>query len=185
MDGMSQQIKMLMGLIKVLIVDDEHYSRKVMRTLLSAIGVAQISEAASGVSGLDAIQAIKPNVVLLDWEMPGMDGPGFMRRVRAPDTFMYPDVPVIMISAHGEKSRVMEAVNLGVHEFLLKPVSSMTLLTRILGVIIMPRPMIRRGSYYGPEPRKLSTSKPESDQDIGRFGADAVRDGLRATRSSS
>ena len=61
-------------------------------------------------------------------------------------------------------SRVLEAVNLGVHEFLLKPVSSTALLTRILGVLTKPRPMVRRGNYYGPEPRKLSTYKPEADQ---------------------
>ena len=74
---------------------------------------------------------------------------------------MYPNVPIIMLTGHGEKSRVMEAVNLGVHEFLLKPVSSTALLTRILGVVTMPRPMVRRGNYYGPEPRKLSTYKPD------------------------
>lgn len=176
MDAKSQKIKTLMGLIKVLIVEDEHYSRKVVRTLLSAIGVTQIFEAADGLSGLDAIQAVRPDIVLLDWEMPGMDGASFMRRVRAPDSFIYPDVPIIMLTGHGEKSRVMEAVALGVHEFLLKPVSSSALLTRILGVITIPRPMIRRGSYYGPEPRKLSTYRPDADHAVGRAGVDAESD---------
>jgi CheY-like chemotaxis protein len=172
MDAKAQKIRTLMGLIKVLIVEDEHYSRKVIRTLLTAIGVERTVEAHDGLSGLDAIEQHKPDIVLLDWEMPGMDGAEFMRRVRAPATFIYPDVPIIMLTGHGERSRVLEAVNLGVHEFLLKPVSSTALLTRILGVITMPRPMIRRGNYYGPEPRKLSTYKPESDQGVGRLDAD-------------
>ena len=59
-----------------------------------------------------------------------------------------------MVSSHGEKSRVMEAVNIGVHEFLVKPVSGNALLTRIVGVVTRPRPMVRRGNYYGPEPRQ-------------------------------
>jgi len=178
MDAKTQQIRTLMGLIKVLVVEDEHYSRKVIRTLLTAIGVNHVQEAADGVSGLQAIQTHKPDLVLLDWEMPGMDGAEFMRKVRSPDTFMYPDVPIIMLTGHGEKSRVMEAVNLGVHEFLLKPVSSSALLTRILGVMTLPRPMVRRGNYYGPEPRKLSTYKPDGDHGAGRAdpGSDASRD---------
>lgn len=172
----TQSIKTLMGLIKVLVVEDEHYSRKVVRTLLTAIGVNIIYEANDGASGLEAIQAHNPDIVLLDWDMPDMNGAEFMRRVRAPATFKYPAVPIIMLTGHGEKSRVMEAVNLGVHEFLLKPVSSTALLTRIVGVITMPRPMIQRGDYYGPEPRKFSTYKPDFDQAIGRADADAATD---------
>ena len=167
-----QNLKTLMGLLKVLIVEDEHYSRKVVRTLLTAIGVDKIYEAKDGASGLQEIQTHNPGVVLLEWEMPGMDGAEFMRRVRSPTTFMYPAVPVIMLTGHSEKSRVMEAVNLGVHEFLVKPVSSTALLTRIVGVLTMPRPMIQRGNYYGPEPRKYSTYKPEFDQKIGRADID-------------
>ena len=173
MDAKAQKIRTLMGLIKVLIVDDEHYSRKVIRTLLTAIGVERVFEAQDGASGLNAIQQDKPDIVLLDWEMPGMDGAEFMRKVRSPATFPNPDVPIIMLTGHGERSRVLEAVNLGVHEFLLKPVSSTALLTRILGVLTTPRPMVRRGNFYGPEPRKLSTYKPETDQGIGRFEAEA------------
>jgi CheY-like chemotaxis protein len=157
-----------MGLIKVVVVEDEHYSRKVIRTLLTTIGCTRIYEASDGASGLDAITAIRPDIVLLDWEMPGIDGAQFMRKLRSPATFPYPDVPVIMLTGHGERSRVLEAINLGVHEFLLKPVSSQALLTRMLVVLTKPRMMVRRGSYYGPEPRKLSAYKPEVDHDIDR-----------------
>ncbi len=70
----TQNIKMLMGLIKVLTVEDEPYSRKVVRTLLNATGVEKIFEAKDGASGLEAIQTHNPDIVLLDWEMPGMNG---------------------------------------------------------------------------------------------------------------
>jgi hypothetical protein len=69
----------------------------------------------------------------------------------------------------------MEAVNLGVHEFLLKPVSSTALLTRVLGVLTLPRPMVRRGNYYGPEPRRLSSYKPEVDPGVGLVDIERVR----------
>jgi two-component system chemotaxis response regulator CheY len=68
-----------------------------------------------------------------------------------------------MLTGHGERSRVLEAVRLGVHEFLLKPVSSSSLQGRIMSVLTKPRAMVKRGDYYGPEPRKLASYKPETD----------------------
>jgi len=163
MDVLTPDVKALMGQIKVLVVDDEYYTRKVIRTLLLANGCVKIHEAQDGPAGLDAIRDIGPDVVLLDWEMPGMDGAEFVRMVRSPNNFPYPNVPIIMLTGHGERSRVLEAVRLGVHEFLLKPVSSGALLARLMSVITKPRAMVRRGDYYGPEPRKLSSYKPEAD----------------------
>jgi two-component system, chemotaxis family, chemotaxis protein CheY len=86
-----------------------------------------------------------------------------MRQVRSPRNFPYPDVPVIMLTGYGERSRVVEAVRLGVNEFLLKPVSTQALLARIVAILTKPRRMVQQGDYYGPEPRQLSTYKPESD----------------------
>jgi CheY-like chemotaxis protein len=162
MAALTQDLKATMARIKVLVVDDEYYTRKVIRTLLLAMGCTKIYEAGDGASGLDAVRSLLPDVVLLDWEMPGIDGAEFVRRVRSPGNFPLPHVPIIMLSGHGERSRVMEAVRLGVHEFLLKPVSSNALQARILSVLTKPRVMVRRGSYYGPEPRKLASYKPES-----------------------
>ena len=154
-DSRADSVRTLMGMIKVLIVDDEYYTRKVIRTLLLAMGCTKIHEATDGASGLDAIRALGPDIVLLDWEMPGIDGAEFVRRVRSPGTFPLPHVPIIMLTGHGERSRVLEAVRLGVHEFLLKPVSSAALQARMLSVLTKPRSMVKRGDYYGPEPRKL------------------------------
>jgi CheY-like chemotaxis protein len=174
MDTLTADVKALMREIKVLIVDDEHYTRKVIRTLLTAIGCVKIHEAEDGPSGLEMIRAIGPDVVLLDWQMPGMDGAEFVRMVRQPNNFPYPNVPIIMLTGHGERSRVLEAVRLGVHEFLLKPVSSGALLARLLSVLTKPRAIIKRGDYYGPERRKLSTYKPEADGYRPDPGADAA-----------
>jgi two-component system, chemotaxis family, chemotaxis protein CheY len=159
----DEKIASLLASRKVLVIDDEPYSRKVIRTLLMTIGVRNIHEASDGYAGLDAICTSPPDIVLVDWEMPGLDGPGFVRAVRSPDTFPHPDIPIIMLTAHGERSRVVEAARTGIHEYLLKPVSTQALLARVLSVVTHPRPMVRRGDYYGPEPRKVSTIKPEDD----------------------
>jgi DNA-binding response OmpR family regulator len=72
-----------------------------------------------------------------------------------------------MVTGHGERSRVIEAARLGINEYLLKPISSQALQARLLSIINHPRPMVQRGAYYGPEPRRLSAYKPEDD-DHGR-----------------
>jgi two-component system chemotaxis response regulator CheY len=149
--------------LRVLIVDDELTMRKVTRSLLVAIGVKNIREAIDGASGLEEICTFAPDVVILDWEMPFLNGSEFMRAVRSPKSFPQPDVPVIMLTGHGERSRVVEAVQLGVNEFLLKPVSTTALLARLVSILTKPRRMVRKGDYYGPEPRRMSTYKPESD----------------------
>lgn len=146
---------------KLLIVDDEFYMRKVIRTLLLSRGVTDVHDAADGGSGIAAISSLDPDVVLLDWQMAGMDGPEFVRRVRSPETFPFPNVPIIMLTGHSEHSRVVEAMRLGVHEFLLKPVSAKGLYERLVSVLINPRPMVKRGSYYGPAPRKLPRTTPD------------------------
>jgi two-component system, chemotaxis family, chemotaxis protein CheY len=144
--------------LKVLVVDDEHYMRKVVRALLMSIGVRTIYEAADGPAGLELIRSMAPDVVIVDWEMPGLDGAAFVRMVRSPDTFPFPDVPIIMLTGHGERSRVIEAVQVGVNEFLLKPVSSKALHDRLVAVLVAPRPLVKSGDYYGPAPRKLSAA---------------------------
>jgi two-component system chemotaxis response regulator CheY len=158
-----RDVEALVKTAKVLIVDDEYFTRKVIRTLLLSVGVSDIHDASDGPSGLRAIRAFAPDVVILDWEMPGMSGVEFARTVRSPIDFPYPDVPIIMLSGHGERSRVLEALQHGVHEFLLKPVSSRALFARIAAVLSAPRTMVKCGDYYGPEPRKLSAYKPVTD----------------------
>ena len=96
-----------------------------------------------------------PDLVILDWEMPLLNGAELVRIVRSPGVFPVPDVPIIMLTGHVERWRVIEASRLGVNEFLKKPVSGKALLDRIVAILTHPRAMVRLGDYYGPEPRKL------------------------------
>lgn len=170
MESRATQIARQVEKLKVLVVDDEPSMRKVVRALLQAIGIKVIYEAADGHDGLDKIRMRAPDLVILDWEMPSPNGPDFMRAVRSPERFPLPDVPVIMLTGYSERSRVIEAMQLGVNEYLLKPVSSTALLARIVSILVHPRPMIRRGDYYGPEPRpSLGAAKPHFAADPNEF----------------
>src|SRR4051794_32144399 len=91
--------------LKVLIVDDEHYMRKVTRTILTAIGVKTIIEAPDGMSGLELARTQLPHLIIIDWEMPVIDGAQLVRMIRTPGGFPAPDVPIIMLSAYSDHWR--------------------------------------------------------------------------------
>lgn len=155
--------------IKIVIVDDELYMRKVVRTMLAGIGVRDIYEASDGPEGLELIRTVAPDVVIVDWQMPGLDGSGFVRIVRSPETFPYPNVPIIMLTGHSERSRVIEAIKIGVNEFLLKPVSSKALRDRLIAVLLNPRKMVKSDNYYGPLPRNLAAMYSDNDETIANL----------------
>lgn len=139
----------------VLVVDDNQYTRKLIRNLLVNSGIKDIYEAADGIAALDAIRTMAPDVVILDWEMPMLSGPELVRIVRSPGVFPTPDIPIIILTGHCERWRVVEAVRLGVNEYLTKPVSAKALYDRLVSITTQPRPSVQLGDYYGPEPRKL------------------------------
>jgi two-component system, chemotaxis family, chemotaxis protein CheY len=158
----------------VLVVDDNQYMRKMIRNLLVNCGVKDIYEAGDGIAALDTIRTVGPDVVILDWEMPMLSGAELVRIVRSPGVFPMPDVPIIMLSAHGERWRVVEAVKLGVNEYLVKPVSAKSLYDRLVSITIDPRPSVQLGDYYGPEPRKLANDQLDNTPDLDGALVDAA-----------
>jgi len=148
-----KQAEVLIQQLHVLVVDDNPYARMIVRSLLSNIGVKRVLEADDGVAGLDLIRTERPDVVILDWEMPHLNGPEVVRTVRSPGVFPLPDIPIIMLTAHIERWRILESAKLGVNEFLCKPVSGKALFERLVSILLKPRPIVQLGNYYGPEPR--------------------------------
>jgi two-component system, chemotaxis family, chemotaxis protein CheY len=145
--------------LSVLVVDDNAFTRKIVRSLLGTVGVKTIHEAGDGIAALELIRTVSPDVIVLDWEMPLLNGPELVRIVRSPGVFPTPDIPIIMLSAHGERWRIVESARLGVNEFLCKPVSAKSLLERLVSILMKPRESVKLGAYYGPAPR-LPEGKP-------------------------
>jgi CheY-like chemotaxis protein len=138
----------------ILVADSNAYTRKLTRMMLINSGARSIYEAGDGVAALDGIRTVSPDVMIMNWDMPVLDGPEVMRIVRSPGIFPKPNLPVIMLTDLGLRSRVTSAIRLGVHEFLVKPVSPKALQERLLGILFAPRPMVRAGNYYIPMPRR-------------------------------
>jgi two-component system chemotaxis response regulator CheY len=150
----KQLEKQIQGL-NILLVDSNFYMRRLTRTMLMNLGAKSVVEAADGLAALEAIRTCDPDVMLLDWDMPVLNGMEVMRIVRSPGVFPRPNLPIIMLTNRGQRSTVMAALRGGAHEFLLKPTSPKALGDRLLSIIAKPRPMVKLGDYYVPEPRRI------------------------------
>jgi CheY-like chemotaxis protein len=149
------QMEKLVEGLAILVADNNPYTRKLTRMMLTNVGAKAIYEAADGVEALGAIRVANPDVMILDWDMPVLDGPQVMQVIRSPDNFPKPNLPVIMLTRNGERSRVNAALRLGVHEFLVQPTSPAALRDRLMSIVVRPRPMMWIGKYYVPRPRVL------------------------------
>jgi CheY-like chemotaxis protein len=140
--------------LDILVVDGNAYMRRLARSMLTSLGARSVTEAADGIAALEAIRNGDPDVMLLDWDVPLLNGMEVMRIVRSPGAFPHPSIPVIMLTSRASHSDVTQAMRAGVHEFLIKPTSPKALRDRLTSILMQPRPMKQVGEFYGPEPRR-------------------------------
>lgn len=106
--------------MKILLVDDSATMRRIQKTQLANLGVSDIVEAENGEKALGLLEANMPvDIVMLDWNMPVMDGITFLKRVR--EQPIYKEVRIVMCTSESEKSRVMEALKAGANSYIVKP----------------------------------------------------------------
>jgi CheY-like chemotaxis protein len=144
--------------LRFLVVDDNAHMRRIVRQLLHGFGSREIYEAEDGAAGLEAFTGHNPDILITDWAMPIFDGIELTKTIRQPGGNANPFVPVIMLSGHSEKRRVMEARDAGVTEFLAKPIAAKALYERVLSIVLSPRPFIQTKNYFGPDRRRNANS---------------------------
>jgi CheY-like chemotaxis protein len=140
--------------LRFLVVDDNPHMRRILRALLHGFGSREVHEAEDGAAGLRAFTQYTPDIVIIDWAMPIFDGLEFARMIRQPDRNASPFTPIIMLTAHSERTRVTSARDAGVTEFMVKPISAKGLHQRIVNVIANPRRYIKTKTYFGPDRRR-------------------------------
>jgi two-component system chemotaxis response regulator CheY len=140
--------------ISLLIAEPSRYMRTLLVGLSRSFGFATVFEAADGEAALNIMRERHVDIVLVDGPMEPMSGYAFVHHIRnAPDS-PNPFLPVIMVSAHTAKSEVMRARDAGITEFLAKPISSKTLLSRLCSVVDTLRAFVRCATYVGPDRRR-------------------------------
>ncbi|MDQ3759367.1 MAG: response regulator [Actinomycetota bacterium] len=117
----------------ILLVDDEDDIREVARVSLEAVGGWQVSSASSGIEGIAKARSERPDAILLDVMMPGIDGPAtFMRLQSDPQTR---DIPVILLTAKAQAADRHRSEELGVAGMLTKPFDPMALSDQVAAIL--------------------------------------------------
>ena len=140
--------------LSVLVVEDTLPMRKLIASVLETMEVGLIYTADSGEDGYEKVKKFNPDIIISDWHMSPIDGIEFTREIRK--TTLSPNrmTPVILITGYSALSRVAEARDAGVTEFLVKPFSANDLAKRIAYVINKPRDFIETSDYFGPDRRR-------------------------------
>jgi two-component system, chemotaxis family, chemotaxis protein CheY len=118
--------------------------------------------------------AAPPTSCSPDWAMPIFDGLELTQMIRQPGANANPYVSIIMLTGHSEKRRVMAARDVGITEFMAKPVSAKALYERILNIVANPRPFIKTMTYFGPDRRRNVNSNYIGPERRKGGGADVI-----------
>ena len=113
--------------MKILLVHNSRTIRNIQKNTLASMDYTDIREAADGVEALAVLNEQRPDLMLVDWNMPNMDGITMVRKVRETDKTL----PMIMVTTEAEKARVIEALKAGVNNYVVKPFTAETLSEKI------------------------------------------------------
>lgn len=144
------------GALQILLADDNQHMRAITATILNSAGFKRTREVRDGAEALDALREWPADLAIVDFNMAPLDGVEFTRLIRNSADSPNPYLPIIMMTGHSEKSRVCEARDAGVTEFIVKPITAKAVLDRIHAVIYKPRPFVKSESYFGPCRRRLT-----------------------------
>lgn len=141
--------------LRFLVVDDNPHAINLTKALLRGFDVVNVEEARTIAEAKVKLAAGAIDIVILDYLMGAEEGVTLARFLRTHPDSPLPYVPIIMLTGHADRQRVMAARDAGVNEFCVKPVAPADLLKRIMAVIDHPRQFIRSGSYFGPDRRRV------------------------------
>jgi two-component system chemotaxis response regulator CheY len=113
--------------MRILLVDDSKTMRNIQKAVLTQLGHTEVLEACDGQDALSKSVAFKPELMLVDWNMPNMDGLTFVKTYRQTNKV----TPIIMVTTESEKARVIEAIKAGVNNYVVKPFTPDLLSQRI------------------------------------------------------
>jgi len=145
--------------LHILIVDDSLHIRRLVLTMLRAMGCVHIHEAKNIAQARDILARKPIDLALIDWMLDdpagtGMDLVTFIRKSGTND-MVY--LPIIMMTGHTERENIELARDMGVTEFLAKPFTARNLHTRLAILIDQPRPFVKTRSFFGPDRRRRHT----------------------------
>lgn len=113
--------------MKILVVDDFSTMRRIIKNLLRDLGFNNTDEADDGLTALPMLKTGKYDLLVTDWNMPGMQGIDLLKAVRAEADESLKNIPVLMVTAEQKKEQIIEAAQAGVNGYIVKPFTALIL----------------------------------------------------------
>lgn len=142
--------------MRVLVVDDNQHMVNIVKTILRGFGVKEFFDARDPSDAFNLLRSTQIDLIITDYAMEPMDGCQFVRSLRRADDNPIRFIPVIMLTAYSERSRVEGARDAGVNEFCTKPVTAIELYKKVRAITNAPRAFVRTDVYFGPDRRRHS-----------------------------
>lgn len=145
--------------LKTLIIDDNAHMRELVRAILYSFSIRDIVEVSNATAGIAAVHDGGIDLAFVDFRLGDVDGLNFCREIRTSEDSPDPYLPIIMITAYSERSRVKQALDCGIDEFLVKPVRANDVAARINAVVQRRRQFVKSPDYFGPDRRRRKNPK--------------------------
>lgn len=150
---------MTTGLVTAMVVDDNQHMRHIVKEMLRSFGVKMIEEASNGAEAFEVLRSKLIDIAVIDVSMTVLDGVEFLQMLRKSTDSPNPYLPVIALTAHTERSRVVALRDAGVTEVMAKPISAKIFMDRLNSTILRPRSFVRTSTYFGPDRRRRQDPK--------------------------
>jgi two-component system, chemotaxis family, chemotaxis protein CheY len=151
-----------LGLISFLIIDDQPFSRRLVRSMLYGFGSREVYESAGGVEAIEIMRTTLPSIVITDLIMPDFNGLKFIQMMKAP-TAPTRKIPIIVLSGYLTKTTALEVNRSGAEELLVKPVSPKTLYEHVSRILLRSDQPNTRMAFVQNQRRRAEqpTKKPD------------------------
>lgn len=140
--------------LRFLIVDDNTHAVNLLKAMLRGFGATQLHDAQTIEDAKRRMIATPCDIVILDYMLGSEEGVAFARWLRTDPASPAPYTPIILVTGHADRPRIMAARDAGVNEFCVKPITPADLIKRIGWVVEKPRPFVRSADYFGPDRRR-------------------------------
>lgn len=150
--------------VRALVIDDNAHMIQIVRSMLLGFGITRTYESRDAAEAFDLVRTEAIDFVIVDYQMPILDGLEFTRLVRTANDTRNPFMPVILLTAHTERSRIIAARDAGVTEVCAKPINAKQLWMKIAAVVNNPRPFVRTPAYFGPDRRRRDEPPPREER---------------------
>ena len=150
--------------LSALVIDDNAHMIQIVRSMLLGFGISRTYESRDAAEAFSITQNEMIDFIIVDYQMPILDGLEFTQLVRTGKDSPNPFIPIILLTAHTERSKIFAARDAGITEICAKPINAQQLWEKLTAVVNTPRPFVKASHYFRPDRRRRDNGPPKEER---------------------